>query len=57
MFKINYCDLILDGIKEGDQIGDNMQHKKLITALTFLCVIGSTSLVIGEVINDNYFPK
>ena len=34
-----------------------MQHKKLITALTFLCVIGSTSLVIGEVINDNYFPK
>jgi len=34
-----------------------MQHKKLITALTFLCVIGSTSLVIEEVINDNYFPK
>jgi len=30
------------------QIGDNMQHKKLITAFTFLCVIGSTSLVIGE---------
>ena len=25
-----------------------MQHKKLITAFTFLCVIGSTSLVIGE---------
>ena len=30
------------------QIGDNMQHKKLITAFTVLCVIGSTSLVIGE---------
>ena len=25
-----------------------MQHKKLITAFTFLCLIGSTSLVIGE---------
>jgi len=25
-----------------------MQHKKLITAFTVLCVIGSTSLVIGE---------
>ena len=30
------------------QIGDNMQHKNLITAFTFLFVIGSTSFVIGE---------
>ena len=31
MFKINHCDLILDGIKEGDQIGGPYKLAKIFS--------------------------